>query len=285
MTGTRNIERSTRYAITTGVLLVGCLLSLVFALTTDSLATTRSVDDKNATRDLQSRLLLALRQFRQQARSAKNQCDAYLPGVASRDIESLVSLANCFKHGVGRPKSLLRAKKLFEEAAHLGSNEAHLSLGQFYLDGRIVVQDLQQSASHFGKAARGGLPAAMIEYGHNILRIDPSQSVVACEWFEQAAEKGERNGIRLLGDCFAREVGERRQRSRSRDYYVRAAQMGDRTAHLKLNDHVFAGYGAEVAAREGCDWASEAAKRGNRSAFAGNAYCLSVARPVKSSRR
>ena len=45
----------------------------------------------------------------------------------------------------------------------LGNNEARLSLEQFHLDGLIVIQDLQKSASHFGKAARGGLPAAIPE--------------------------------------------------------------------------------------------------------------------------
>ena len=45
----------------------------------------------------------------------------------------------------------------------LGSNEAHLCRGQFYLDGRIVIQDLQKSTSHLGKAERGGLPAAIPE--------------------------------------------------------------------------------------------------------------------------
>jgi TPR repeat protein len=233
--------------------------------------------DGGGNQDVTMVLQLALQSSRQRLRVERQKCDVYAANAERDDVASVVALANCFKNGVGRPKSLLRAKRYFDAAAARGSAAAHLALGQFYRDGRVVSRDLRQTTDHLSKAAEAGLPAAMVEYGLVLLRMK-EDGRVACDWFERAAEAGERNGVRLLGDCHARAIGGRSDRSRARKLYRQAALLGDRTALLKLTGHVFKGIGSDIAAAEGCDWASEAAARDNQAASVAFAYCLSVIR-------
>ena len=233
----------------------------------------RSTADSRS--DLDPALQLALVESRRQLRNTRIRCDTHQDGAARRIIESLIALAKCYKLGAGRPKSLLRAQKLFETAADLGSSDAHLALGQFFRDGRIVVRDLQQAARHFRGAALQGHPEAMVEFGLILLRTN-SDVRIACDWFDRAAQAGDINGIRLLGDCHARSIGSYRNQLRSIEFYTQAAALGDYTASLKLTGHEFKGAGSDIAANEGCQWASDAAARDNQTASKAHAYCLSL---------
>lgn len=231
----------------------------------------------HANNDVDLMLQLALKSSRQQLALARRKCDAYAANAARDDVASVVALANCYKRGVGRPKSLMRAKRHFEVAARHGSTAAYLALGQFYRDGRIVPRNLRRTAAYFRKAAKANLPQAMIEYGLVWIRLRRDRQI-ACDWFERAANLGARDGMRLLADCHALGLGRRADQKRARELYQKAVLLGDRTALLKLTGHVFKGVGADIAAAEGCDWASEAAARDNQAASEAFAYCLSVIR-------
>ncbi|MEM7750993.1 MAG: tetratricopeptide repeat protein [Pseudomonadota bacterium] len=220
---------------------------------------------------------LALAQSRRQLRQARSQCDTHQHGTAQGDLQSRIGLANCFKSGIGRPKSLLRAQRLFEVAARMGSAEAHLALGQFLRDGRIITRNITEAANHFRSAAQNGLAEAMVELGL-ILRRENLEQQTACDWFARAAEHGNSNAIRLLGDCHAEAAGQHKDKSRAMELYRRSAGLGDYTASLKLNGHDFRGVGSNIAAIEGCAWAAEAAARYNQAASKAHAYCLSLRR-------
>lgn len=220
---------------------------------------------------------LAIREARNRLQRARAVCDQHAVGSARGGIAATLRLAGCFKTGVGRPKRLLRAKALFGLAAARGSAEAHLALGQFYRDGAIVPKDYRRAADHFRHAARAGLPEAMVEYGL-VLRRARADHPAACAWFERSAHANARNGIRLLGDCFAYDVGGRRDRAYAKELYRRAARLGDGTARLKLAGHPFMGTGSDIARWEGCEWASRSAARNNIAAMQAAAYCLNAIR-------
>ena len=246
-------------------------------------ATGRSISDGRDSTESHERIAAAIRlalvESRRQLRNVRQQCNVYQQGIARNDTQSLINLANCFQHGTGRPKRLLRAKQLFEIAAGHGSPEAHLALGQFYRDGRIVGRDIEQAISHFRNASRYGSAEAMVELGL-ILRRERSLPDAACDWFERAADIDENyaSAIRLLGDCYADAIGTRWENSSPTPFYKRAALLGDYTASLKLSGHVFKGEGSNIAAREGCAWAAKAAARYNQAASKAHAYCLSLSR-------
>lgn len=249
------------------------LLMTALSIAAVSIPTSTSVSAETR-QDIVAVIGLALQSSRHRLRHARQRCDAHAARVSPGNVIAALGLAHCFKSGVGRSKSLLRAKALYEQAARQDSAEAHLALGQFYQDGRIVRRDTDRAAHHVRRAARAGLAAAMTEYGLMIMRNNSHQHALACSWFARAARAGAGNGIRLLGDCFASGLGGRSNRVLATDLYVRAASLGDRTAALKLAGEPFIGVGGEIAAREGCDWAAEAARRTNQAASKAVAFCL-----------
>lgn len=227
--------------------------------------------------DVFSVLGLAIKDARQRLRRARAQCDAHEAGSALGDVKAMLGLGNCYRVGSGRPKRLLRAKTLYEAASARGSAEAHLALGQFYRDGAIVPKDFKQAANHFRRAARAGLAEAMIELGL-ILRRAQSNDRAACSWFARSAKANARNGIRLLGDCFAYGVGGRLDRAYAVELYRRAAGLGDNTARLKLAGNPFMGTGSDIARWEGCEWATRSAARNNIAAMQAAAFCINALR-------
>ncbi len=264
-----------------GLLVVAMVALLITFATTHVRAKDQSKGGTNQASDtkqvISAAMRLALAQSRRQLRQARSQCDTHQHGVEQDDLQSVIGLANCFKYGRGRPKSLLRAQRLFQVAANMGSAEAHLALGQFLRDGRIVERNIAKALNHYRTAAKIGLAEAMVELGL-VLRRDSSEPQSACEWFARAADQNNSNAIRLLGDCHADAIGEYRNKSRAVQLYRRSASLGDDTAALKLRGHVFQGVGSNIAATEGCAWAAEAAARYNQAASKAHAYCLSLRR-------
>lgn len=227
--------------------------------------------------DVFSVLGFAIKDARQRLQQARAVCDTHEAGSARGDVKGMLGLGNCFRIGSGRPKRLLRAKAQFEAAARLGSAEADLALGQFYRDGAIVTKDFKRAANYFRRAARAGLAEAMIELGL-VLRRAQSDNRAACTWFERSAHANARNGIRLLGDCFAYGVGGRLNRAYAVELYRRAAGLGDNTARLKLAGNPFMGTGSDIARWEGCEWATRSAARDNHAAMQAAAFCVGALR-------
>lgn len=265
---------------------VGLLAALVlFAAAAGAPANDRGdAKAKRDAADLVPVLGLALRAAQLRLIAARAACDRHAArhrGDAARrhdgGVAALLALANCYKTGNGRPKRLLRARVLFEAAAARGSPRADLALGQFYRDGAIVRRDLTKAAYHFRRAARAGLAEGMIELGL-VLRRAERDHAAACRWFERSARANARAAIRLLGDCFAHDIGGRADRSRARTLYRRAALLGDDTARLKLLGHRFVGAGADIARWEGCDWAARSAGRNNVAAMHAVAFCVGALR-------
>ena len=295
---TRKLALVTR-ALFLHTLLLLALLQLAWAGRADSQPIVRSptlspslsqAGAGGARDDVLSVLGLAIKDAQGRLRQARAVCDAHQVAAARDAISGMLGLAACFKTGSGRPKRLLRAKALYEAAAARGSARAELALGQFYRDGAIVTLDLAQAARHFRRAARAGLAEAMIEYGLVLGRAQADHRM-ACRWFKRSAQANARSGIRLLGDCFARGVGGRRDRAHATTLYRRAAVLGDPTARLKLAGHPFRGAGSDIARWEGCAWARRSAARNNiaamrAAAFGVGAYAnVHLSQPRRSTKR
>ena len=264
------------------VIIALCALAIVtFAAKTESFAgdrPARSFAQRSATdHEMFSVLGLAIRDAKIRLGETRAACDRHAVDSSRGDVKGMLGLAACFTAGSGRPKRLLRAKALFEAAAARGSAEAHLALGQFYRDGAVVSKDLKRAANYFRRAASAGLAEAMVEYGLVLRRSQPNHPA-ACRWFERSAHANARNGIRLLGDCFAYAIGGRLDRAYAIKLYRKAARLGDNTARLKLAGHAFMGTGSDIARWEGCEWAARSAARNNIAAMQAAAYCLNAIR-------
>ena len=77
--------------------------------------------------------------------------------VAAKDSKAIEILGTKYYFGkMGLKKKTSRAIKLWEEAAELGSIEAHFKLANRYLYGQGVTQDQAKAVDHFEKAAMKG---------------------------------------------------------------------------------------------------------------------------------
>ena len=72
------------------------------------------------------------------------------------DSSALVAQARAHEHGEGVQKDVMRAIKLYCEAARAGNAEAQFSLGWIYANGRGVRRDEMLAASFFTMAAKQG---------------------------------------------------------------------------------------------------------------------------------
>ena len=79
--------------------------------------------------------------------------------VEAGDLESYVSLAECYWNGDGVKKSKTKAKELLDEGAQKGSGECAYRLGMLYEKGLTVEQNYETARSYFMLAARNHHPA------------------------------------------------------------------------------------------------------------------------------
>ncbi|CAK0813991.1 unnamed protein product [Prorocentrum cordatum] len=73
--------------------------------------------------------------------------------------------------GMGVPKSVEKARELFEEAHRGGEPAAALRLGEMFLGGMGVAQSFRQARQLFEEACRGGEPAAGVRLGEMYLGV------------------------------------------------------------------------------------------------------------------
>ncbi|EJK73900.1 hypothetical protein THAOC_04457 [Thalassiosira oceanica] len=86
--------------------------------------------------------------------------------VAAKDPKAIEHLATKYFFGrMGLKRNLSRAIKLWEEAAELGSIEAHFKLANRYRYGQGVVQDMAKAVDHMEKAAMKGHVASRCNLG------------------------------------------------------------------------------------------------------------------------
>ena len=95
--------------------------------------------------------------------------------VEAGDLESYVSLAECYWNGDGVKKSKTKAKELLDEGAQKGSGECAYRLGMLYEKGLTVEQNYETARSYFMLAARNHHPAGTYklayyyQYGYGIV--------------------------------------------------------------------------------------------------------------------
>jgi TPR repeat protein len=102
-----------------------------------------------------------------------------------------------------------QALSLLEEAAKIGSPEAHYAIGTWYLFGRGVRKDSGKAARYLRHAAARGIPAAqfdlaiLFETGRGVAK-DPER---AFKLYLEAATNGDRDGLNSVIRCVYHGIG------------------------------------------------------------------------------
>ena len=124
--------------------------------------------------------------------SAKDQASGLAQAqvrVAAKDPDAIQFLADQYNHGdSGLEKDEPRAIELWTEAAKLGSLDACYNLGNTYLHGEAVTQDLAKAAHYFEVAACRGHVQSRRSLG--VLECNNGECVRAVRHFTISAKMG-----------------------------------------------------------------------------------------------
>ncbi|CAK0813978.1 unnamed protein product [Prorocentrum cordatum] len=159
--------------------------------------------------------------------------------------------------GMGVPKSVEKARELFEEAHRGGEPAAALRLGEMFLGGMGVAQSFRQARQLFEEACRGGEPAAGVRLGEMYLGgIGVPKSVEkARELFEEAyrggvpalfleASRGGQPAAALrLGEMFLGGMGVAQSFRQARQLFEEACRGGEPAAGVRLGEMYLGGIG------------------------------------------
>jgi serine/threonine protein kinase len=150
------------------------------------------------------------------------------------DSAGMYALAECHFFGKGVQKDPKRAVELLNAASALENPRAMNLLGDLYRKGipKVIEPNFDESVRMFSQAkdlgfldAQGNLGVLYI-YGQGV----PKDEKKAVALFRDGAEKGNPLCMYFYAMCFDGGVGINQDREAAREWYVRAAQGGNRTA-------------------------------------------------------
>jgi TPR repeat protein len=150
------------------------------------------------------------------------------------DSAGMYALAECHLFGKGVPRHPRRAVELLTAASALNNPWAMNLLGDIYRKGvtGLVEPNFAESVRLFSRAqelgfldAQGNLGVLYI-YGQGV----PKDEHKAFALFQDGAEKGNALCMFFSAMCFEGGVGVERDREAARNWYVRAAQAGNKNA-------------------------------------------------------
>jgi serine/threonine protein kinase/TPR repeat protein len=150
------------------------------------------------------------------------------------DSAGMYAMAECHLFGKGVPRDPRRAVELLTSASALNNPRAMNLLGDIYRKGvpGLIEPDFAESVQLFSRAqelgfldAQGNLGVLYI-YGQGV----PKNEHKAFALFRDGAEKGNALCMLFYAMCFEGGVGVEKDREAARQWYVRAAQGGNKTA-------------------------------------------------------
>jgi TPR repeat protein len=151
-------------------------------------------------------------------------------------------------------------------AAEADLPDAHYYLAAIYERGIGVLPDLERAASHYGKAANGGVNNARAKYGLMLLRgIGIKQNKVEGEtWLRRAALAGDGEAAFIVADIYAKgEDGLPPAYTEAAQWFRMAAEAGNKAAARALAILHLTGAGTPRDADEAAKWFRLAAEAGD----------------------
>ena len=122
------------------------------------------------------------------------------------------------------------ASQWYINAAQQGDPEAQYMLGWWYatVDYPNYEKYKEQSEEWFEKSAKGSYAAAQYEVGK--IRLRQKLYGDAFLWFQRAAAQGDKDGERMLAECYSKGQGTSRDLKKAVAWYRQAASQGDENA-------------------------------------------------------
>lgn len=149
--------------------------------------------------------------------------------------------------------------------AEAGDVEAQVLAGIAFLDGKVVPEDVDQSASWIRAAAETGHPMGQNMLGnlYNSGSGMPQDPVKAVEWFGKAAAQGYAQAQNNLGAAYRHGRGVAANAAEASRLFRLAAEQGNIAGQVNLAFACSTGQGVATNEREAAAWFREAAEQGD----------------------
>lgn len=181
------------------------------------------------------------------------------------NARAMLSLGNCYEHGIGTQRDFIKALEWYEKAADEGLPEgwynlgvsyevgmgnpgdmkkairayekaadkdlvpAHLKLSSFYFSGTGVKKDIKKGMKHLTAAAGKGNPEASNSLGVIYMQgmfDQPKDEIKAYEYFLQAADAGHLEAIKNIAVIYKDGYGRNKDLGVALQWYLIAQKGG-----------------------------------------------------------
>jgi len=149
------------------------------------------------------------------------------------------NLACLYRDGEGVKQDEEEAFRIFAVAAALGHGDATSELGVSYEHGRGVEKNEGLAVKFYQKAMGNGSVVAISNLGACYVMgtgVDEVDEKKGIELFRESAEKKCPHGTRMLALCYERGVGVEADPAKAKEWYQKAAALGDQRAKDTLED-------------------------------------------------
>ena len=180
--------------------------------------------------------------------------------VAKGNAEAMCFLASLYIEGHSVPQDYTVAYKLLRQAEEMNFTLAKAYIAGFYVRGTIVEQNFDE-ALNLLLEAYNILHAPMIASLLAEYYLGHDDYGLALKYATEAAEKIDRNALRLLGTIHLNGYGVEVDEAKAYEYYLQAASMGEEIALNQLGWMYMNGCGVAEDPSQAFFWYNESANK------------------------
>ncbi|MCV9907125.1 peptidoglycan-binding protein [Brucella sp. HL-2] len=154
------------------------------------------------------------------------------------------------------------------EAAMTGDSRALFEIGNRYMEGRGVEEDLAEAAKWYDQSAQKGFAPALYRMGNfNEKGLGmPRDLTKAVDWYQQAAKQGNASAMHNLAVLFASGANGTPDNASAVRWFTEAAELGVKDSQYNLGILAAKGLGMQINLEESYKWFALAAKAGDKDA-------------------
>ena len=185
--------------------------------------------------------------------------------VANGERSAMTLLGELYLNGQGVPQDIKQAASWFELAAEQGDPEAQFSLGLLYARGRGVEPDLTKAIALFTKAAKSGQKNAQFNLAYMALQGQGLRRDLtrALDLFTKSANQGLPDSQYALASLYQSDLFPLPKLEQASYWMHKAAKNGFTDAQLEYGLMLFNGRGVKKDQKTGHAWIEQAANAGH----------------------
>ncbi len=161
-----------------------------------------------------------------------------LNNVAPDDARAMLTIGQTYVDGKVVAADMDEAAKWFRRATEAGSIEGLVALGRLVMWNAVKEYEASQAVEMFRKAASAGSESAMVDLGflYSMGMLVPLDETMAAEYFRMAADGGSLQGMQQLGLAYMGGLGVEKNEALGMQYLLQSAGSGYAPAMLDLGN-------------------------------------------------